>query len=239
MLPPESIRFFYVDMNWVDALIDGAFSIGRNLTQNASAGGPSRLNVDKAVSPALHAQALAGVAELRARAFGLAPPAVSLKAISGFLLRSSVVVSCPGIGVYCYDSAGGPLTMLRFERLGPTADTLICLVDGDLARAEIHEPPESLHYGIDQYAAMGGPVQASKEIHTFTTRPGGNVDLNPTPESKPIGEYFRKSSPRTLRIRALSVFIAGLSGLQQLDSAQMGFEMTQGVGLVSFVKRSA
>ncbi|HTF04001.1 MAG TPA: hypothetical protein VK826_08245, partial [Bacteroidia bacterium] len=32
MLPPESIRFFYLDINWVEALVDGAFSIGRNLT---------------------------------------------------------------------------------------------------------------------------------------------------------------------------------------------------------------
>lgn len=28
MLPPESIRFFYVDENWVDALVEGALSIG-------------------------------------------------------------------------------------------------------------------------------------------------------------------------------------------------------------------
>ena len=32
MLPLESIRFFYLDPNWVAALSDGAFSIGRNLT---------------------------------------------------------------------------------------------------------------------------------------------------------------------------------------------------------------
>jgi hypothetical protein len=30
MLPPESIRFFHLDMDWVNALIDGAYSIGRN-----------------------------------------------------------------------------------------------------------------------------------------------------------------------------------------------------------------
>src|SRR5579871_6432114 len=32
MLPPESIRFFHLDVNWIAALIDGAFSIGRNLS---------------------------------------------------------------------------------------------------------------------------------------------------------------------------------------------------------------
>ena len=28
LLPPESIRFFYVDRNWTDALIQGALSVG-------------------------------------------------------------------------------------------------------------------------------------------------------------------------------------------------------------------
>lgn len=35
MLPPESIRFFQVDENWLDALLDGAFSIGRSTTGDA------------------------------------------------------------------------------------------------------------------------------------------------------------------------------------------------------------
>jgi hypothetical protein len=29
-LPVESIRFFYIDTNWVNALVSGAFSIGRS-----------------------------------------------------------------------------------------------------------------------------------------------------------------------------------------------------------------
>ena len=36
MLPPESIRFFRLDEKWVRALLDGAFSLGRNLTAEAS-----------------------------------------------------------------------------------------------------------------------------------------------------------------------------------------------------------
>ncbi|HEV2734462.1 MAG TPA: hypothetical protein VGV85_06465, partial [Longimicrobiaceae bacterium] len=36
MLPPESIRFFQVDPNWVDVLLDGAFSVGRSTTGDAT-----------------------------------------------------------------------------------------------------------------------------------------------------------------------------------------------------------
>jgi len=28
LLPPESIRFFYIDRNWTDALVQGALSVG-------------------------------------------------------------------------------------------------------------------------------------------------------------------------------------------------------------------
>ena len=35
----------------------------------------------------------------------------------------------------------------------------------------------------------------------------------------------------TSGVGLLSTFIAGLSQLSQLDAAQMGFEMTQGVGM--------
>src|SRR6185436_20357947 len=28
LLPPESVRFFYLDSNWLDALVEGALSIG-------------------------------------------------------------------------------------------------------------------------------------------------------------------------------------------------------------------
>lgn len=234
MLPPESIRFFYLDMNWVDALLDGAFSIGRNLTDDSEA---ARMNMDRAVAPQLHAQAAAGSSQIRAAAFGVAPPPVTLRVVSGFMLRSSVVISHPGIGVFAYDQSQQPMTLLRFERLGPASDTVICLVDGDMARADICEPPEGLHYGIDSYKNPGA-VNATKNIHTFTTRQNGDVDLNPDPSLQQIGSYFRQVSPRTVRLAPLGNFIASLSNLTQLNAAQMGFEMSQGVGLVSFLKRT-
>ena len=236
MLPPESIRFFYLDMNWIDALIDGAFSIGRNLTEDVTAAG---MNLDRAVGPQLQSQSLAGTAEIRAAAFGVPAPSLTLDVVSGYMLRSSIVTRYPGLGTFVYDAAKNPLKLLRFERLGPTSDTLICLVDGDLAQADVCEPPEGLHYGIDRYNADHGAVQAAKEIHTFTTDPDGNVTLNPVPDDEPIGSYFRGVAPRTLRLAPLGRFIASLSKLTELNAAQMGFEMNQGVGLVSFLKRTS
>ena len=150
MLPPESIRFFYLDMNWVDSLIDGAFSIGRNLTKTEN---DHTNNLDTAVMPAMHQHVRESALSIRAEALGLPPPIVSLQVVSGFLLRSTIVNAYRGIGANVYPQRrDSPCsTSCVFEPLGENSDTLLCLVDGDAYKVDIHEAPEHLHYGIDKY----------------------------------------------------------------------------------------
>jgi hypothetical protein len=244
MLPPESIRFFYLDMNWVDALFDGAFSIGRNLTTTENA---ATTNTDAAVVPAARANSGESLTKVRAQALGTPAPQVSLQVVSGFLLRSSVVSEYKGIGVNVYPVGGTPednqitlLTILRFEPLGPTSDTLLCLVDGDAFRVDIHEAPEHLHYGIDKYDfdPQSNQVTATKIIHTFT-KSGPQVTLSGTASPLDLSSSFRPDSPRVIKMSSLAKQIAGLNNVTDIDSAEMGFEMTEGVGMVSFLKGSS
>ncbi len=241
MLPPESIRFFYVDMNWVDALIDGAFSIGRNL---ATAAVTPSMALDKAVLPLVLRQTSAAAAHIRAKALGVDSPRASLQTVSGFILRSSVVTAYPNMGVNVYPLGGTPdlpadqiklLALLRLEALGPQCDTLICLVDGDAYRVDIHEAPEHLHYAIDSYAAS--PLTANKKIYTFTTS-GSTVTFGTNPVTIGVADCLRSNSPRTFNIQALAAKIGAQQNpqLSTIDSAEMGFEMTEGVGMVSFFK---
>jgi hypothetical protein len=252
MLPPESIRFFYLDMNWVDAMIDGAFSIGSNLTPASDS---ASRNVDRALKPGVRAKVNANGGAIRAKAFGQAAPAVSLQVISGFLLRSALVRGYPGIGVNAYPLGGTPkdpvidlLTILRLEQLGPQSDTIICLIDGDAVQVDVHEPPEGLHYGIDFYEDQGG-VRATKMIHTFTR--SEQVPPPPPPlkrsvitmseDAEPLKDFntcFRTGSPRTLMMTRVAELLSEANKGQAIDSAAMGFEMNQGVGQVSFLRRS-
>jgi hypothetical protein len=240
MLPAESIRFFRLDSNWVDALLDGAFSLGRNLTAEASG---ASVTLDRAVLPAVTAQARAA-APLRARASATrdAPGVVTDTPWTGFLLRSQVVIDYPGLGVNVYPEGSGPddpepvlMPVRRLDRLGPNADTLLCLVEGDAYRVDVHEAPELLHYGIDDYAA-GPPITANKNLHTFTREPDGTITLSKHTVSLPIGSCFRSRSPRVLSLTEVATQIAG-ENKPAIDSAVMGFEMTEGVGMVSFIKR--
>ncbi len=239
MLPLDSIRFFYLDLNWVDALIDGAFSIGRNLT---TTGVSASMNVDRAVQPTVRTALLPGVASVRANMLGLDPPPVTLQTVSGFLLRSSLVSSYKNMGVNVYEFGHTPsdpeprlLPLLRLEALGGQSDTLICLVDGDAYRVDIHEAPEHLHYAIDSYTPQ--PLDATKVMHKFTID-DGTVTIGKETVKLDITASLRAVSPRTINITALAGQISANNNNVPVDSAVMGFEMTEGVGMVSFYKRN-
>jgi hypothetical protein len=247
MLPPESIRFFYLDENWIGALTDGAFSIGRNLTDNDTAA----YNLDKAVQPGAMQQVRKAMPNVRAKIFGLpAPPPPAV--ITGFLLRSTIVSAYPTLGVYAYPlnwAAPAPgLDILRFERLGSHSDTMICLISGDAYRVGIHESPQALHYGIDCFkdnCEVGGvPATAVKNLYTFqvsdSVKANGTttqtVKMSTTPTPTDISSCIRTNNTRTLDISTLAGIIANKNNIPSIDSAEMGFEMTEGVGMVSFYK---
>lgn len=246
MLPPESIRFFRLDEEWVRVLLDGAFSLGRDLTAEASG---ASANLDRVLLGPVTAGARAA-APLRPRAGVAAPdPAATDTAWTGFLMRSRVVADYPGLGVNVYPKGSTPadpqlvlLPVRRLDRLGPADDTLFCLVHGDAYRVDVHEAPELLHYGIDDYqppAAQGQAPTAVKQLRSFTRQQDGTVTIGGTTVPVQIGASFRTRSPRVLRLTDLATALAAANGAGPIDSAEMGFAMTEGVGMVSFINRDA
>jgi hypothetical protein len=149
MLPAESIRFFYIDPNWVSALTDGALSLGRI--------GIVDTQHDTAMTPVIAARAEALV--LNARRIRLAqapvdePPAAPIYA--GFLMRSALVSGWPGLEVQAKAAAegsgvgtkctGDDAQLVRMDRLAP--DVLLCLFDRSFGCVNIHEPKEGINFG--------------------------------------------------------------------------------------------
>jgi hypothetical protein len=89
MLPPESIRFFYVDPGWLDAITAGALSL------------------------ALHSSADADLQKALQELLVPAP-----ESISGLLIRSQMVADTPGLEIAA-TLEGAPLTLLRDDVLAP------------------------------------------------------------------------------------------------------------------------
>ena len=248
MLPPESIRFFHLDMNWVDALIDGAVSIGRT-------GPPTSPEAthDTAVRGLLQSKATVQARQIRPLSLGVTPAKTAaamvaqttsdgpktLEEVSGFLLRSEVVKGWPGLEVNGYAEDGTLLDIVRFERLAPTV--LLCLFEKNgktLQRLDIHEPPEGLHFGL---SAAGTGVNlrynydAGGDLKPGTQVPNVN---QPAPFRGSAGDQrvvrlFRLS--RDLLDPKYGKYIQGIySGFDHLPSSQFAMQMLRGVGLVTF-----
>jgi hypothetical protein len=119
MLPAESLRFFQIDPQWIQCLLDGAFSIGRVVTSDHS-------------RDAAHTERLTADLKPETRA-------------SGLLLRSTVVSGWPDLLVDAYDQSG-PLTKLREDKLSPAI--LLSVFEGVVQKVDIHQKPEALHFGF-------------------------------------------------------------------------------------------
>lgn len=234
MLPPESIRFFHLDVNWVHAMLDGALSIGRQGT----AASPDAAH-DTAMRPLAHRSASNNARSFRAAALGLpAPQQQPLQAVSGFLLRSDVVKGWPGLEVNGYAADGTLLDIVRFERLAPTV--LICFFEKDgktVHQVDIHEPAEGLHFGLSGGTSVNVRYNhAVGEIGAGSQVPGvyQPAPLRAAPGDPRVVRMFRLARD-LLNPGKYGPYISGIyQGFDHLPSSQFAMQMLRGVGKVSF-----
>jgi hypothetical protein len=176
LLPPESLRFFNLDDNWVNALLDGAFSIAvRTAEQRVS----SRADLQSVLSRIVY--------QYRLRLQGKQPewnPSESYMDMpkSGFLLRSSIVSGWPGVEVTALTSAAPDPNLPQILRLDQISEgVLFCLARGSLETVTFREPREGITFGV----SSDGKVKASKSGKTLDVRkdflraapPAGVVDI--------------------------------------------------------------
>ena len=234
MLPQESIRFFHLDINWVNALVDGAYSIGRN---EVPAGGVSSLtnNVADAFYADVHKLSNQGARSKRLDHLGLKTDVSgeTLETVTGFLLRSEVVSGWKGLQVNAFDDSHYPnnpennplqtLPLLRLEHLSD--QVLLGIFEGDIYQLDIHEPSEGLHFGFD----LDNNDLLSKSLRNPKdgTMLSGN-DSSITNDQMVNGDIFRAYKPLVGSIKAGSggevVNMYKLSALlyEQLNKANLG-----------------
>jgi hypothetical protein len=142
MLPIESVRFFYIDENWIDSLIDGALSVGIQSSRDSVFHQLFRDSLHRAVDRVLH--------EVRDKLRGVTsngpPPAGTM---AGFVLRSAVVSGWPGLEVRAWSAANAesPMKPLRLDRVSPTV--MIGIFPDVPVKLEFNEPSEGLVFGFE------------------------------------------------------------------------------------------
>lgn len=139
LLEDETLAFFYVDPNWIEALLDGALSIartqGNDRIRNAVMNGgivdfTSQLSANKDVPGTC----------------GSVAEHLQLN-VTGFLLRSALISGWRGIEIEAFDSTDTLLPALRFERIDN--NIFLGIFNGNVTKIVITQPYEGLHFGFE------------------------------------------------------------------------------------------
>lgn len=154
MLPEESIRFFYLDPNWVEALVDGALSIGRSISENEES------KIEK-----MRIETVQNMQYIRPQnpQKDTNSGGMKIDKVSGFLLRSELLSFGPRLIV----DTSNALLKLKMARL--SEDVLMCLFAGEIKDVRLHEPPEGLHFGekdTENFSNIAEIVDAKNPAHS-------------------------------------------------------------------------
>jgi hypothetical protein len=221
LLPPESIRWFYLDRRWTDALVQGAMSVG---TVNSD----DRTQLTAAY-PAIEEELDNEERNVR-RARGTQRFSGKVEAISGFLLRSRTVAGWPGLHVRAFsknpkegdngqytDEHPDRMRLLRLERLAPAV--LLCLFDGIPSTVHIEEPRQGVQFGFRDAAGPGVVAQ-------FPAR--NKTDFQELPTKVTVPFRSGRGSAGVVDIQELERRLAAIpltGGADSLDSAEYALQL--------------
>jgi len=159
-----TISFFYVDPNWIEALLDGALSIGRS-DKN-----------DSLLELAITGKFIDGYIPQSLRTSSSAKKTEERRLnTTGFLFRSDLISGWRGIEIQAFDADKKLLPALRFERID--ADIFLGVFNGNLSRITVTQPYEGLQFGIKR-DANGFKKNLKNEDGTNKQISDGTADVN-------------------------------------------------------------
>jgi hypothetical protein len=197
-----AFKFFWLDSEWIECLMDGATSIGadesRSLLLTKAMGGDYVASVYLSGKKARLKAQLTGAYspgefqdefDNRFAAYlnnGHPSPTLAMNnwQYTGFFMRSTLIQGWPGIEVIAEgrdsdstDDVIRPLQVIRMERIA--VDTLFCICEGIISQVVINQPKEALHFGFEE----GNTVDTTKGTVSATVSSadgycsGGVVDI--------------------------------------------------------------
>jgi hypothetical protein len=242
MLPPESIRFFYLDPGWISTLIQGATSVGRL--------GEREAVLDISLRHRALDKALIDAAEVREKGAACEEPKTEKASwpLTGFLLRSELVDGWQGVEMRAYkelftneiekEKDALELAPLRIDRLAP--DVLLCIFNGKVMTLTVKQPPEGLHFGLSpqgngkyQRLSLRKVTEASGVV-----QPGAQIaNDEKLPIQVPMRQPADPSRPPTRVVcmaKLAELFKEALKALRDVTSSELGVELVESPGLVEF-----
>ena len=139
--------------------------------------------------------------------------------VTGALIRSDIVSGYPGLLIDGYAGPGTavPLTPVLTHKLSP--DIMLCLFAGTLARLDVHQRPETLHFAVELTA---------EGLFTKTLRDATGAASTQLPP-------MSLSASGRIPISTLATSMASALGGQPVTSGQFARQMIESAERVSFL----
>jgi hypothetical protein len=240
MLPAESIRWSFMDINWLERAMDGALSIGRT--------GSLHFVTDLAQQSGLTEEILQQTQQVRSRLRQVPqqvePSEGGRKTV--MLVRSAVVGGYPGMEVIGLDADKNKVELLRMD---PLAKDVLLIIFEDLpAEVKFIEPSEGLHFGVRTGAVSGceGGSPAEGAFTLLRSLQAGKIGEQITQEGEAVkSQVFFRDNDQALGVIDVQRSAGELkcwlqkkddwpSG-QDLSAADFSVEMIRAAGLQVFV----
>jgi len=116
-----------------------------------------------------------------------------------------------------------PLLLLRMERL--SANVLICLFEEEVQTVDIHQKPETLHFGLDFHISEQKFYKQLRDSNGVENLQSPKIDTIP---------WKGGEDNRVLDINGLATSIASVASKSSFTSAQFALQMIEGVERVRF-----
>ncbi|HEY7009690.1 MAG TPA: hypothetical protein VH395_12160 [Jatrophihabitantaceae bacterium] len=238
LLPPETIRFFYIDRNATDALVQGALSVGTvnsvDRVELAQLYQIVRDEVDEAERLVRMKDSDAPKVDATGRPIGVGG------LITGFLLRSRLVSGWPAMHVRAYstdtrpdnqtipdmDTSPDRVRLLRMERLAPAV--LLVLFDGVPAVVHIEEPRSGIQFGV-RLDPNASPTQQTAVVTVRDVAHPNNGPLQKNGKDVTVPVPFRAGgAPGVINMKKLRDALVAVPGTNMgpsVDSAEYAMQM--------------
>lgn len=211
LLPEESFKFFELDPYWIQSLLDGACSIGRNTLYDYSH--------DEAMIQVAYRCAMGHNSQVRRE---LVPERIykeerqeSGSIYSGFFLHSLMVSDYNGLEVTGEDENGKELTLVRLEQLSHMV--MLGIFSGRLYKVKIAQPKESLHLGINS--------SCLRDIGTGQRLKDKKVEIKP-------------DENRKISIGKIAADMKEALQAEKISSAELALELIQNAYTAVYTKNS-
>jgi hypothetical protein len=238
LIPAETIRFFYLDRNSTDALIQGALSVGTvnsaDRVQLANLHTVVRNEIDQAERLVRMKDSDAPQLDAQGRPIGAGGP------VTGFVLRSRLVSGWPGLHVRAYatdthpdsktvpemDTSPDRVRLLRMERLAPAV--LFVMFDGVPAVVHLEEPRSGIQFGV-RLDDVGDPT---KQTAALTVRDVQDPNKGPlmknATEPVTVPVPFRAGAPGVINMKRLNESLLAVTNAHMdnsIDAAEFAIQM--------------